>query len=246
VSGEMPFYPPLARQAHIEGDIRLRVTTDGLGIASVVVESGQPMLARAAQDNVRTWKFASHEPTVFFTRFSYRLTSEETCEHDEPNNGEVVLKLPTEIHVTSRALVHAHCDPDAGLDLSEPLRVFLTGCQVDGLSVSCERMKIQLHSGDLTLKPQMLKEADGNQSFVVPKEFRSLKSFDLIVDTSAGGFTLTDLDGHFLKGKWRIGVDHAPFKEDTGVYDTPDDVRCLGFIHFQWGEPEPIAWHVCR
>jgi outer membrane biosynthesis protein TonB len=39
-SGDMPFYPPLANMARIQGDIHLRVTTDGSGVASVVVESG--------------------------------------------------------------------------------------------------------------------------------------------------------------------------------------------------------------
>ena len=211
----------------------------------MVVESGPPMLAKAAQDNVKTWKFAPHEPTSFSTHFSYHLTTEESCKHDEPDNGEVVLKLPTEVQITSRASIHAYCDPDAGLDLSEPLRVFLTVCEIDGSPVPCGQMKIQLRSGTSIVTPQKFKDSDKSQGFVVPKEFRSLKSFEVSVDTSAGSFT-ADLDGHFLKGKWRIGIDHAPFKEDMGLYDMPDSVHCAGFIQFQWGEPETMTWHRCN
>lgn len=245
-SGEMPLYPPLPRLARIEGDVQLRVTTDGSGVSSIAVQSGQLMLARSAQDNVKTWKFVPHKPTVFVTLFSFRITKEESCKHDDPDNGEVILRLPTYVQITTRALVHAYCDPDAGLDLSEPLRVFLTSCEIDGSHVPCEQMKIQLHSGTLSMVPQRFKESDGKQGFFVPKEFRSLKTVDVNVDTGGARFTLASLDGHFLKGEWRVGIDHAPFKEDTGLYSMPDTVRCAGFVHFEWGEPEAMVWSRCN
>src|SRR5580658_9701951 len=100
-SGEMPLYPPLANAARIQGDVHLRVTTDGSGVASVVVESGQPMLAKAAQDNVRTWKFEPHEPTSFSTFFVYHLRAEPKCETDKSGNGEIHLKLPTQVEITT-------------------------------------------------------------------------------------------------------------------------------------------------
>lgn len=74
-TGDMPFYPQLPRIARIEGDVRLRVTTDGSAVTSVRVESGQPMLAKAAQDNVQTWKFEPHDPTSFATLFSYNSSA---------------------------------------------------------------------------------------------------------------------------------------------------------------------------
>ena len=37
------------------------------------VESGQPMLAQAAQKNVKTWQFEQHSPTTFEVTFRYRL-----------------------------------------------------------------------------------------------------------------------------------------------------------------------------
>jgi TonB family protein len=104
-SGEMPFYPPLANAARIQGDVHLRVTTDGSGVASAVLEIGQPMLAKAAQDNVRTWKFKPHDPTSFSTLFAYRLRAEPNCKTDKSGNGEVHLNLPTQVEIITNPRV---------------------------------------------------------------------------------------------------------------------------------------------
>ncbi len=244
-SGEMPLYPSLARLARIQGDVRLKVTTDGSKVASVTVESGQPLLAKAAQDNVRTWRFIRHEPTAFSTVFSFRLTEKESCKHDEPDNGQAILRLPTYVEITVNTLIHAYCDPDAGLDLSDPLRVFLTACENNRSPIPCEEMKIRLRSGTSTVTPVRFKDSDTRQGFVVPEELRSVKSVDVTIDAGGTAFTVPDLDAHFLKGKWRVGIDHTPFKDDTDLYNMPGTVHCAGFIHFQWGEPEAIVWHRC-
>lgn len=57
-----PTYPAEARKNHIEGTVRLRViiATDG-SVQQVQVVLGDPILARAAMDAVRQWKF---EPTL--------------------------------------------------------------------------------------------------------------------------------------------------------------------------------------
>ncbi len=102
----VPFYPALARVARIEGAVRLRVRTDGKRASEVSVVSGHPLLARAAQENVRTWRFRSHSPTAFETTFHYRMLSESECEMD---SGSVLLKLPTEIEVTAKGW--QTCDP---------------------------------------------------------------------------------------------------------------------------------------
>jgi hypothetical protein len=243
----MPFYPALPKMALIEGEVHLRVTTDGSAVASVTVESGQPMLARAAQDNVKTWKFEHHEPTSFLTVFSYHLLTEFKCDPDKPNNGDVHLELPTEVEITaSTTLRDAYCDPTEGLDLTEPLRVFLTVCEVDGISVPCDKLTIRLQSGNLTVTPKRFKESEKKQGFVVPAEFRSLKAFDVSVDTGHGSLLFTDQNIAFLKGYWRVGIDHAPFKESTPVYGAAATVPCVGFIHFEWGEPEVVAWAPCK
>jgi TonB family protein len=58
VSFEGPVYPPLATQAQISGTVVLRVHLDVRGhVTSSDSASGHPILARCAQDNIRTWSF---------------------------------------------------------------------------------------------------------------------------------------------------------------------------------------------
>jgi len=53
-----PIYPPLARQARIQGDVILRAFIDPTGdVASLELISGHPMLAQAALDAVKQWKY---------------------------------------------------------------------------------------------------------------------------------------------------------------------------------------------
>lgn len=107
-------------------------------------------------------------------------------------------------------------------------------------------MTIQLHSGALTVTPQRFKESEGKQGFVVPTQFRSLKTFDVSIDSTSGGVTLTGFDVSLLKGYWRTAIDHAPFKPISGFADFPTNLRCIGFLQFDWGDLEPITWHVCK
>jgi hypothetical protein len=247
-SGEMPLYPPVLRSAQIEGEVDLRVTTDGSGIASVEVEYGNLLLAKAAQENIKTWKFEPHEPTSFSTVFFYHLEKESatySCKPDVPDNGSVVLKLPARVDITSHLWIPDCHDANEGLDLSEPLRVFFAKCEFDGAPVSCEKFTIRLQSGSLIVTPTRFKESDKKQGFVVPKEFRSGKNFDLIVEARGARATIREIYPNHLKGDWRIGIDHAPFKEQTPVYRVSELVHCLGFVEILWTEPGLINWRVC-
>ena len=70
-----PIYPPLARTAHIEGEVRVKLTTDGASVLTAEAETGNPLLHRAAEDNARTWKFAPHAPGTFHVAFRFKLMS---------------------------------------------------------------------------------------------------------------------------------------------------------------------------
>ena len=53
-----PVYPPLARQARIQGPVQLRAIISRTGtIEHLTVESGHPMLSGAAIDAVRQWRY---------------------------------------------------------------------------------------------------------------------------------------------------------------------------------------------
>ncbi len=57
-----PVYPPLARQARIQGTVALRVIINKLGdVCDVQLLSGHPMLAPAAIEAVKQWKYAPYE-----------------------------------------------------------------------------------------------------------------------------------------------------------------------------------------
>jgi hypothetical protein len=105
ISGAIPLYPPLARTAHVQGIVRLHISTDGKRV-SAVVSSGPPMLIKAAEANVRTWEFKVHNPTTFDATFRYTVLPESACELD---NGTVVLHLPTEAEITVKGV--QTCDP---------------------------------------------------------------------------------------------------------------------------------------
>jgi TonB family protein len=113
VSASVPFYSRAARAARIQGEVRLRVSTDGKRVSAVEVESGPPMLALAAKDNVQTWQFEPHTPTSFEVTFHYQLLSPPTCDSecncDRDEKESVLLQLPTNVDLSARPPVI--CDP---------------------------------------------------------------------------------------------------------------------------------------
>lgn len=53
-----PAYPPLARQARVQGTVELRAIISKSGtIENLVVVRGHPMLAGAAVEAVRQWRY---------------------------------------------------------------------------------------------------------------------------------------------------------------------------------------------
>ena len=69
-SGEMPIYPPIARAARIEGEVKVAFVLNGKGeVESVDVKSGHPMLRDATANVVKSWKFRL--PNLFRTEWKY-------------------------------------------------------------------------------------------------------------------------------------------------------------------------------
>lgn len=108
LSASVPLYPRIPQMAHIEGVVRLRLSTDGNRVASVEVQSGQPMLAQAAQDNVKTWQFEPHSPTTFEATFRYKLLPSKCdaeCNCDSAEKPWVLLQLPSNVEVNAKELM---------------------------------------------------------------------------------------------------------------------------------------------
>lgn len=105
-SATVPFYPPLARVARIEGIVHLRVSTDGMRVSAASTISGHPLLVEAAAENLRTWQFREHTPATFETMFRYKMLPESECEMD---SGTVLLRLPAEVELSAKGW--KTCDP---------------------------------------------------------------------------------------------------------------------------------------
>lgn len=105
-AGAMPIYPRTALLVHIQGIVKLKVSTDGERASSVDVQSGPPMLAKAAKENILTWQFDRHKPTTFVTTFEYVITRPAQC---EITNSASVLKPPLKMQVTAEGV--QTCDP---------------------------------------------------------------------------------------------------------------------------------------
>jgi Gram-negative bacterial TonB protein C-terminal len=73
-----PVYPAIARTAHITGEVRVKISTDGESVREAEAESGPALLRKPAEDNARTWKFAPHTPGTFRVTFRYKIMSSGT------------------------------------------------------------------------------------------------------------------------------------------------------------------------
>jgi len=95
-----PIYPPLARQARIQGEVIVKVTTDGESVREALAETGHPLLRKAAEDNVKTWRFSSHTPATFNVTFRYKLVeSNSEVEFLQSTNTVEILASPPETSI---------------------------------------------------------------------------------------------------------------------------------------------------
>jgi outer membrane biosynthesis protein TonB len=84
-----PDYPSLPREARIQGQVRMRVSTDSYCVAKITTESSEPLLAQAAEANVGTWWFGSHKPGTFNLTFNYRLLGPTVSFLEKPGVVEI-------------------------------------------------------------------------------------------------------------------------------------------------------------
>ena len=69
----MPFYPPLARVARVNGTVEVLVTVSDGVVVNTEVKSGHKLLVQATTDNINSWRFAAGVNTTFTTKFIYQL-----------------------------------------------------------------------------------------------------------------------------------------------------------------------------
>jgi hypothetical protein len=97
---ECPKYPSDAESMRLQGTVKLQVTTDGHQVVAVKLLSGHPVLAKAADKNVRTWKFASSAPTTFSVTYVY--ADEGIYKRDPITKCAAKMELPAHVTVSTR------------------------------------------------------------------------------------------------------------------------------------------------
>jgi hypothetical protein len=93
-----PIYPQAAKEARVGGGVQMQVTTDGKKITDLKV-TGIPVLAQAAEENLRTWKFADDAPKNFTVWYWYVLEGE--YEPDPVYKCRAKLQLPNKVEVST-------------------------------------------------------------------------------------------------------------------------------------------------
>jgi TonB family protein len=94
-------YPPLGRQARIQGDAVLiaHIGSDG-SVSIPILKSGHPMFLRAAEDNLKKWKFQSGEEQEMEITYHFKFGEHPAssglteCAFDLPDLVTVTSDLP--------------------------------------------------------------------------------------------------------------------------------------------------------
>ena len=89
-----PIYPAIAGAAHVEGPVRLKITTNGHAVTSVEVVDRPSLLVKAAAENAQTWKFVDHIPGTFEVTFNFRSLQNRTTFLAEPGVVDIAVLPP--------------------------------------------------------------------------------------------------------------------------------------------------------
>jgi TonB family protein len=102
-----PEYPVLAQQARIAGTvvIRVRINIDGT-VANADAVTGHPLLRKAAEQNIKLWRFAkpgenaSGDDLEFSYTYVFQLKGVSSESHP---SAELTYEYPDKVTVTSKA-----------------------------------------------------------------------------------------------------------------------------------------------
>jgi hypothetical protein len=103
----LPMYPPIAKAAHITGQVIVRVTVKHGQVAKTDilskpdVGSGQRYLETPTVENLKTWRFAADVTGVFTVTYTYSISGTET---EEPTNAKIVMLPSLNVEITARPL----------------------------------------------------------------------------------------------------------------------------------------------
>lgn len=133
-----PIYPPLARAAHITGDVDLLITVRADGVVeTVVVTSGHPLLEQSAMTSAQQSQFECRECREPLTKYrlvySFEIEGECECEpKDTQSKQSGQQTYPRVTHAENRVTVVAHilctCDPAVTIKARSLKCLYLWNC----------------------------------------------------------------------------------------------------------------------
>ena len=92
-------YPPVARDAQIQGTVEVHVSVSATGdVLSASADAGHPALKHAAEENIRRWKFAAGVERRFSVTYEFSLEEPRTPYRSETKN---CFNLPSRVRVVT-------------------------------------------------------------------------------------------------------------------------------------------------
>jgi TonB family protein len=170
-----PIYPPLARQARIQGTVILRVIIDKEGnVSNLRLVSGHPMLVPAAIEAVKQWKYTPYEL-----------------------NGEIVA-VETDVQVNFKM---ADDPPGRGVPYAPnpaaPLPSGALGGVIGGVLSSTPTPLSEMWVAEATMRPLRVKKVDPiYPPLAVQAHLQGIVGLNVRISSSGDVETVTLISGH--------------------------------------------------
>ncbi len=156
-------YPPLARQVRVQGDVHMRVSTDGNHVRNVTVISGPALLIPVATTYVLSWQFEPHEPLSFEAVLHFSFP-ELNC---SPDAGTTTLIHPSEVKIVAPSFLPCRPIPNPTKPLFVNLFVNLNGKIISppseiSLRVGDRSIHLPVENGEIAIPPPFWVKEDAN------------------------------------------------------------------------------------
>ena len=102
---EPPVYPPIAKQAHIEGTVKLQLQVSAQGdVTDAKVLSGHPMLVRFALENVKKWRFHCDD-CAYGEAFNHEMAYDFEIDYGQHGGRTIEYKFPDKVNIYTESPV---------------------------------------------------------------------------------------------------------------------------------------------
>jgi TonB family protein len=260
-SAGLPQYPPIARLAQIQGEVKVKfvLNSDGEPI-SVLAVSGHPMLKPAAEENVKTWRFElpknlSRTEWKYDTVFNFKISNDKQPYEDpkltvtlDSYRYVVVITNPPSTKYAHDCPLPTETQPPQSVGAGDFVELSRSGCYG-----TCPSYKVRVaENGDVTWSGGGFVEARGERHSTIALEaahallekFQSPAFWAL-----CGGYDASVTDNPTMQIEVRIGghsktvwnyADSAPESEQS----LENDVDAAANTHaWRHGDPriEPLS-----